>query len=265
MAAAFSLFQTLYTLSRKRLTIGDISAANILVNPADGTPGFIDLDAAHFQDWDSDSQGTLGYVDPRLLEAGLNSEGGYHFDSQSDVFALTAVCFYLVTGLMPFMLGVTPPMKEEEFLGRRLSSLRVLLQGDGCLRDHGRRLSDSGVINHLERRMQALRTVRGISGQDGELLYQHFVQILIEDDRENLIERLSEGDRRNPISDLLANLRTKTVLDELDQKFRQQPREPLGQLPVLAARTSPHIAPDPEVLRAFLATRAIDFDAMVAA
>ena len=271
VAASYSLFQTLYALARQRLTIGDISAKNILVNPKDGTPAIIDLDSAHFQDWDSDSQGTLGYVDPRLFDAGLNSKGGYHFDSQSDVFALTAVCFVLLTGLMPFMFGVTPPMKEGEFLQHRLSSLRVLLRGETCLQAVRRRLADRAVLDHLDRRMRALRSVKGASGTDGQRLYQHFVHVLVEDGRENLIEDLPNTDPRNPISELFTLLRTREVLDDLDEKYKQP--EPAfvpatltrDEVPVLLRSTSPQASRDPSQLGDFLAARAIELDAMVVA
>ena len=271
VAASFSLFQTLYALSRQKLTIGDISAKNILVNPADGTPAFIDLDSAHFQDWDSDSLGTPGYVDPRLLDAGLNSKGGYHFDAQSDVFALTAVSFVLFTGLMPFMFGVTPPMKEEEFLRNRLSSLRVLLIGEPCLNAVGCQLTDRAILDHLSRRISALRAVKGASGSDGEKLYQHFVHVLVEDGRENLIEDLPDLDPRNPTSELFTLLRTREVLDDLRQKYRQpvpvfvHATLERDEIPVLRRNASPKPSQDPSQFGDFLTARAIDIDAMVAA
>jgi serine/threonine protein kinase len=270
VAASYSLFQTLYALSRQKLTIGDISAGNILVNPADGTPAFIDLDSAHFQDWDSESLGTPGYVDPRLFDAGLNSKGGYHFDAQSDVFALTAVCFVLFTGLMPFMFGVTPPMKDTEFLQHRLSSLRVLLRGETCLQAVGRQLANRGVLGHLDRRLRALRDVKGESGEDGERLYRHFVHVLVEGGRENLIEDLPDTDSRNPNSELLTILRTREVRQELWDKFGRMGSASApatltrDKVPIPRRSASPQPWRDPSEFGDFLVARAIDLDAMVA-
>src|SRR5262249_36129242 len=76
VGAIFELFAMLGALARSHIAIGDISLANILVDPKTGRPGFIDMDSVQFEDWESESQGTEGYVDPNLLDADLNASGG---------------------------------------------------------------------------------------------------------------------------------------------------------------------------------------------
>ena len=198
--AIISLFRTLIALSREGITIGDISAANILINPKNGIPGFIDLDAAYVRGVsrsESDSMGTPGYIDPRLLEISRNSRGGFHFDSDSDLFALTIASFFLFTGTLPFMMGLQPAhMREEDFLKRRLSSLRVAVKGTCCLSQYGCHLSPGGkdCIDQITKRMESLKRVQGASKNHGQLLYDHFVDFLVNDKRTSaLLNYLSKS------------------------------------------------------------------------
>jgi serine/threonine protein kinase len=259
IAAVFDLFAMLGALARSHIAIGDISLANILIDPRTGKPGFIDMDAVQFEDWESDSQGTEGYVDPSLLDADLNASGGYHFDAKTDVFALTVVSYFLVTGCNPFHLQVLPPVTSSEVLLRKkLSNLRLLIEGDACLHPHGMRLAPTNFLTFLKQRLDCIRRAKGRSGNDGELLYQHFVDVFVENGRENLLEVLEDDDARSPEHQMLAYLRTKEVIRELKTKYGLT-----GQVPTAARKRKPFIARDPRGFDSFLASRGIELGTMV--
>jgi serine/threonine protein kinase len=263
--AIFGMFGTLHALARRRVTIGDISSANILVDTRTGTPGFIDLDSAHFQDWESGSVGTDGYVDPRLLEGDLNSLGGYHFDAQSDVFALTVAAFLLVTGIKPFFLPVSPPQKSDDFLRNRISSLKILREGVGCLKRYGLSLADDAFVRAIGQRLDVIGKIPGASGKDGAYLCQHFFDVFVDDQRENLLELLPDNDQRNPIGAVLGVLRSKEALDELDEMFRRRTAAaPEIQVSVVG-KTGIYRASDPKSFEQFISARNISFDMLVAA
>jgi len=271
--AAFSLFRALSALERRHIAIGDISAANILVDPRNGAPGFIDMDSVRLEDWESESLGTEGYVDPHVLDSDLNSMGGYPFDARSDVFALTVVIFYLFTGKQPYVFGLNPPRSVEDLAKLRISNFRVLVEGEGCLKAHGLSLTSSTDITELKSRIEALRRVPGKTGSDGEVLYQHFVSVFIRDERENPVESLPENDARNPtyaISATLKALRAEETLADMDRKYginrasAVQPKAASISIPRIARRNKPYLDGDPSAFGAFLRTRGIDYSALVA-
>jgi len=272
VGAVFELFGLLAALEKHHIALGDISGKNILIDPQTGKPGLIDMDSVHFEDWESDSQGTPGYVDPHVFDGDLNAVGGYHFDSKSDVFAMTVVAFSLLVGLMPFNFAVHPPPKnKEEFARQRLSSFRIAVEGDACLRSLGLRLPDQDTIVFVQERLAEVRRVKGRSGQDGELLFEHFADVFVRDNRQNLIQLLPEQDNRSPVGAVFERLRTRAVLVDLGQKFADRPRPPAAVAPqtqavrlTAAARSAkPFLARDPVILGDFLNSRQIDIRAMV--
>jgi len=258
VAAVFDLFAILSALARRHIAIGDISLANILVNPVTAKPGFIDMDSVHFEDWESDSQGTDGYVDPNLLDADLNALGGLHFDAKTDVFALTVVSYFLVTGCNPFHLQVLPPVDRTSLVRQRISNLRVVVEGTSCLQSQGLQLAQTPLLPHLRQRLESVRRVTGRSGRDGELLYEHFIDVFIKDNRENLLEGLSDDDSRNPEYRMLAHLRTKEVIRELKSKYGLT-----GSMPAAPKKQQPFLASDPRALKSFLECRRIDLSRMI--
>ena len=263
VSAIYAMFGVLNDFASRHLTIGDISAGNILVNPANAAPGFIDLDDSDFEEWDSSSLGTAGYVDPRLFEGNLNSAGGYDFDAQSDVFALTVVAYSLVMGVMPFSVPLRPATwKEEDFLRHRISNLRVLIEGDTCLRPHQKVLVEPELLKYLQGRVEAVRRVRGKSGADGNLLMEHFQQVFLAEQRLNLLDGLAVGDPRSSSYEMLTRTGTTRVLNTLQQQFGGRRTGSTIVLPALQRRTG--IARrDPRSFDAFLAARGITLDAMV--
>jgi serine/threonine protein kinase len=259
VATIYDLFLVLSALARAHVAIGDISLANILIHPQSGKPGIIDLDSVQFDEWESDSLGTQGYVDPNLLDSDLNASSGYHFDSSTDVFALTVVAYYFLTGCNPYHLPVLPPVANQDVLfKKRLSNLRVLTRGQDCLRAHGLQLADGQLQSYLAQRLDSIRRIKGKSGSDGEILYKHFVDVFVEDLRENLLESLGDEDERNLEYRMLAHLRTKEVIKELKTKYGLT-----GQLPVMPKQRRPFVARDPRVFESFLACRGINLGNMV--
>lgn len=266
--AIFEMFSLLAVLARHHIAIGDISLANILVDPTTGKPGFIDMDSVQIENMESESLGTDGYVDPNIIDGDTNAAGGYHFDVKTDVFALTVVAFVLFVGTTPFFLHVDPPINERELALKRLSSLKVLVQGAGCLYAHGVRLVDSPLLENVQSRMGALRRVRGRSGKDGDLLYQHFVDVFIEDRRENLLEILPEEDSRSTDAETqrLRLLRSGEVLEDIRVKFGLEGKSqaaPSTTFSPAQRQTMPFIALDPREFIPFLEARGLNLSAMV--
>lgn len=263
VASVYSMFRTLNALSSFHMTIGDISQANVFVNPTSCAAGFIDVDDSGVDEWnveecDSTSQGTEGYVDPRVLEGNQNAAGGYQFDAQSDIFALTVVAYRLTMGIMPFFMAVHPPTwKDEDFLRHRASNLKVLFEGDGCLSAHGKTLVDGTLPQFLHGRVEALRKVRGVSGADGHRLIEHFRQVFLANERSNLVDGLPDGDSRSPMYRSLVVMGTPWVIGDLEGKYGRG----LSLSPTQRRPQAPEV--DPRPFNDFLSARGIDLSMMV--
>lgn len=270
----FDLFIKLSALAKQHVVLGDISGGNVLYNPIDQTIGLIDIDSAHFEDWESESCGTEGYIDPQLLDQDRNSVGGLNFDSRSDVFSMTVLAFHLLVGTMPYFFSSDPPMKShEERASQGLSLLRLVLEGDQCLRSAGVRLIHRDEVDYVRQRMQELRDIKGQSGQDGEIVYSHFVGIFVNDERENLVERLPENDSRDPVSLLLRRLRVPEIIADTKRKLGipiQKSASGLPQLPAVlpagyvGTKTGRYYDKDPSPFGPFLELRGIDYAGMIA-
>jgi hypothetical protein len=120
------------------------------------------------------------------------------------------------------------------------------------------RLAPTPFLTYLKQRLDSVRRVKGKSGNDGELLYQHFVDVFVGDGRENLLEVLDDDDARSPEYQMLAYLRTKEVIRELKSKYGLT-----GQLPTAPRKRRVFVARDPRGFESFLASRKIELAAMV--
>lgn len=269
--AVFELFHILNTLASHRIVIGDISGGNILFNVTNRKPGFIDLDSAHFEDWESDSIGTEGYVDPSLLETDLNSVGGLNFDTKSDVYALTVLAFEFLVGVLPFQFGSVPDSTPEKNAKNRLSSLRIIIEGERCLQPYNMRVVGWQMIQQISERIDIIRKIRGEGGKDGEIIYNHFVNIFLNDARDNLLENLPTDDLRNPTFSVIRGLRGEEVIKELELKFGGSFRKTQKMAPVRQDRTITVVkqqkasvkTKDPSSFGPFLKARDIDYTKMI--
>jgi len=265
------MFAVLAGLARRHIAIGDISMKNILIDPNTGSPGFIDLDSVHLEDFESASGGTEGYTDPYLLEMDANSEGGLNFDPKSDVFALTVVAFELLFGIMPHMVPTTPTLRNlDEYVKRGISLIRVLRQGTSFLTRERLQLADRDYVAYIKERIDELAKVAGPSGHDGETIIGHFEDVFINQQRENLIERLI-GDEFDPIDAILIRTGGQQAIVTLARIFglpEKQPSAPKArtlaiEMPRSTRRFVPFISRDPRSLAPFATLRGIDVQAMV--
>jgi|GEM_PF-4879633 len=271
-----SLFQGLDALSSVGIVIGDVAPQNILVERATFKPCFIDLDDSCFDDHISGNLGTLGYVDPRLLEADRNEIEGLPFDALSDLFSLAVICFRILFGFDPYALRIRPRPNDADFAAvHRLTSYRLYREGLKPLERLGLELSDDSVFTLIDSRVNAIEAVNGFSGEDGKAVLSFFDAVFVDDTRDSLLDFLPATDPRRPECATkfdLANLREQEILSgwKMDEIFsrlnkrrgsssqRRVPKINLVDFGSLAYDTDPH------VLERYLASRGLSIERMVA-
>lgn len=275
VSLVYKLFVGLTALSSLGITIGDLAPQNILVARQDLTPCFIDLDDACYGDFVSESLGTPGYVDPRLLDLDRNELDGLPFDSTTDLYAITIIAFRLLFGFDPYALRLRPVPSSHDFkVKNRLTSYRLFRLGLAPIEALGLELTDDSHFKALNSRIPAISNVAGRSGRDGEILIEHFDHIFLSDQRENLLELLPDGDVRRPeVSARFdpESLREQDILDrwgvtEIFSTLAAK-RGPTAKRRVnqgsFVAQANLNYDPDPKVLDRFLAARGLAIDAML--
>jgi serine/threonine protein kinase len=211
----YSVFEAVDQLHEARIILGDVNPGNILYNSTTHRPVIIDLDAAQVGSFPCPATHEL-YNDPQLQQRGKTLGGGLTFDTGTDTFALAVVCFEFWVGVRPFFLYVTPPNPKGEVENKRLgiSCVKCFAMSRHYLKAHNVSYLDCPENEAVERRLSQLK------GLDRRL-YDFFVSVFVNDERENLLFSLPISDARHPGHRFLVESGFKKVIDE-ETKRRQQ-------------------------------------------
>jgi serine/threonine protein kinase len=212
---AYNLFEAVDQLHQGRIILGDVNPANILYNPATRRPVIIDVDSAQIGGFACPTTHEL-YNDPKLQQRGKNLGGSLTFDAGTDTFALAVVCFELLVGVRPYQLYVTPtnPKGEVENKFKGISSIRCVEIGRHWLSQLGVGYLDCPENRAVETRLAQLKTA-------DRRLYDFFVGVFVNDERENLLFSLPLADPRHPGNRFLVESGFKKVVDD-EAKKRQR-------------------------------------------
>ena len=181
-----------FMLHRQGIILGDLNERNILYDTDRKLPLFLDIDSAQVDDFVCDAY-TAEFLDPligrkRLDGAEDKGEGSYEYSNSSDIFALAVNIYKLMTGFYPAdFLGRGKPGDTGELTKRKIFLLR-LLNDRKFLQDTGIELLDN---SEQERRLMQIKKTY-------PALYQHFIDIFVNDQRSYFTETLPISDYRNP-------------------------------------------------------------------
>lgn len=181
-----------FMLHRQGIILGDLNERNILYDTDRKLPLFLDIDSAQVDDFVCDAY-TPEFLDPLIGRRRLDGsedkrEGSYEYSSGTDIFALAVNIYKLMTGFYPSdILGRNKPGDTGELTKRKIFLLR-LLHDRKFLQQTGIELLDNS--EHEQRLLQIQKTQPA--------LYQHFVDVFVNDQRSYFTETLPLSDYRNP-------------------------------------------------------------------
>jgi serine/threonine protein kinase len=196
----YNVFEAIDQIHAARIVLGDVNPGNVLYDRIMQRPVIIDLDAAQVGNYGCPTTLDL-YNDPQLEQRSRNSAGGLVFDGGTDLFALAVVCFEFWVGVRPHFLYLTPhrhqkPDVENKKLG--ISNIRCFALGRDYLSQFGIKYLDISENQQIEARIAQLKV------QDLKL-YEYFVDVFANGERENLLLSLPIQDRRHPGSRFTAD------------------------------------------------------------
>ena len=197
----YDLYAFLLRLHKSRIVIGDLNPSNILYNFSSKKPAFIDLDSVQIDQFGCRVIGEDSrYLDPQVEANGINVDGCFRYTEDSDCFALAIIACELLTGGDPYMFKTSPPMDPSERRRKRISIIGYLEDSDFGSRNGHNLLDNKSNVKRLAR-FDAIR-------KKDPLLYRYLREVLLGDERENLLTKLPKTDKRHPEYAIRKNIRT---------------------------------------------------------
>ena len=271
LAFVFDIFGVVEQLHQARIVLGDVNPGNIMCETGQERPVFVDIDAAQIGGFPCEATHP-NYNDPRLAGQGTGLSGTYTFDFGSDIFALAVVCFEFLVGVRPHYLFVNPPQDDVTNKTRGVSSIRSFETGNHYLASLGLSYFDCKENDAIFRRLNQIKAMN-------PRLYAFFVDVFVNDHRENILFSLPIDDVRHPGHYFLVESGFKRAIDDearkrqrIDVTSRQGvtqravpdsgfrdvisslvPKAVIAQsLPPAARKPNPTKRPDPAAFQSFL-------------
>ena len=188
----YNITYGIYSLHNRQIILGDLNDKNILYNTDKKLPLFLDIDSAQVESFTCDAF-TPEFLDPlvtrkRLDGAEDKGEGTYEFSKSSDIFALAVNFYKVMIGFHPAEFRGKNKPGDVGTLTRKKMFLLKLRHDKKFLQQTGIELLDNN--EHEQRLMQVQKKYPA--------LYQHFVDVFVNDQRNYFTESLSDSDYRNP-------------------------------------------------------------------
>lgn len=185
---SFALFELINKLHTSRIILGDINGANILIDRSRINPIIVDIDSSQFGQFKCIAY-TEEYLDPLIEKQGRNLKGGFEYNTESDIFALTCLVYEFFVGVNPFFFnndkGNGPVKNKQE----GVAFLSFIQQNASSL--NGITLNDTQVNRNILDRVNQLKAV-------SPRMYEYFVSILVNGERNSLMQTLTRDDPRHP-------------------------------------------------------------------
>jgi len=161
------LFVTLQILHHQKIILGDINSNNILWNPKTNDVYIIDLDSAKVGEFYA-TMSTPDYLCPVVKRMGEDQNGGLSFSTSSDIYALTIICFEMLTGIHPCDIGVQPVLDKSEKMEKGITYLSYHFQKKTTYQGHKLFNKDSFAI--ISKRLDLIQ-------KKSPRVYQHFINV----------------------------------------------------------------------------------------
>ncbi|MGB0871327.1 MAG: hypothetical protein ACPGSD_17190 [Flavobacteriales bacterium] len=130
-----SIFEKLQLLHRNKIIIGDINSLNFLVEKVTKEIFLIDVDSYQIGEFVCPFI-SEEYVDVNVYEKGATNNGGFHYSIDSDIFALSVLCFEFIIGTRPFEIGVIPYIDKFEAQKRGVSLIDYHYLNTKTIKNH---------------------------------------------------------------------------------------------------------------------------------
>lgn len=117
-----TLFAFLQVLHKAGFILGDINPANILFNNQTLMPALIDFDSTQVGTFYSNTN-RQDYIDASVRTDGYGLKKHFIYTTDSDVYALTIVCYEFMVGIHPYFFQTSIPTDTEYKKSKELSLL----------------------------------------------------------------------------------------------------------------------------------------------
>ncbi len=184
----YNTFDVIDRLHKSRIILGDVNPSNILYNTKLNYPIIIDLDAAQIGQFRCLSWSDE-YLDPLTQSQGKNSQGGYTYTYESDIFSIACVCFEFMIGVNPFFCRTDPSHDVMFNKENGISMLRYIHAGTNNL--NGIKYLSNPVNDNIKSRIHHIRTTF-------PKLYTFFISVFLDSKRTSLMQTLDRKDPRHP-------------------------------------------------------------------
>lgn len=185
----YNMTYCVFSLHKQGIVLGDLNNRNILYDTDRKLPLFVDIDSAQVDDFVCDAS-SEEFLDPLIMRKRLDgsedkNEGAYEYSTGSDIFALAVNIYQVMVGFHPaFFYGNNKPRDTTR---KKMFLLK--------LRYDKKFLQQSGIelLNNDEHEKRLVEIQKKYP-----VLYQHFVDVFVNDQRNYFTETLPISDYRNP-------------------------------------------------------------------
>ena len=188
----YNLTYGVFLLHKRQIILGDLNERNILYDTDRKLPLLLDIDSAQVEGFVCDTS-TAEVLDPlvtrKRLDGSENQSGGsYEYSSGSDIFALATNIYKLMTGYFPADFLAQNKPGDIQGLTRKKMFLIRLKHDKNFLQNSGLEL-----LNNDEHEKRLVEIQKKFPA-----LYQHFVEVFVNDQRSYFTETLPTSDFRHP-------------------------------------------------------------------
>jgi len=173
----FKLFELLKLLHSENIIIGDIQPENIMVDLATFEPYIIDFDSVKFGEFECSTIGMDEYICPKVQALGKGFDNRVSFSKESDVYALSMICFELLTSMTPFDIPVEP-IEERDILKSKAISFMSFSQATDKVKGYS--VGDKEIFNEVRARLDYIKL-------ESPSLFNHFESVFTKEKKEYLI------------------------------------------------------------------------------
>jgi len=208
----YEIFSLTVRLHKARIVLGDVNLGNILcdLKSQKPMPVFIDLDSAQIGQFNCITHSD-DFLDPLIRQHGVGANDCYRYSSESDLFSLACLCFYLFVGANPFSFRMRPNAGVVENKQNGISSIKCYVKGTDFLSDLGITYLTHGDNKKIEERLKVLEKL-------DKRLFDFFVSIFIENNRTNLVSSLPTNDSRNPCYIFFNETKLQETINEIKHR-----------------------------------------------
>jgi len=212
------LFSYLELLHRMGFVLGDVNPENILIDKNKYMPYIVDIDSVQLGTYYSNTKREQ-YIDPQVRVDGFGRKKYFIYNTDSDIYALTVVCYEFIIGIHPYFFQTTEPTDTEFKKKKSLSFLDYFENNISKTRSYDFKVFTNPASQLAEKRLNEIK-------EKYPALFEYFCNTFLSGNRSyfgnNKLEINPSGlkeDSNSFISELLPQ--SKSDPDELELFLEQ--------------------------------------------